>query len=182
MDRPREGGARLVDWFTHQPTCRAFKTRSCSRFFYFFIFFFSKKNICAIICIGGYILCLPYTGFFIYENTRNQISDGVFPQRQWLTKLSLFSCIGAVARNGFLKHRPSGPMLSISRNVRPSVRLFVRLSVRLSVCSLLRYRLNVFWPPLPEVGCPIFLEIRHPWGNVMERSGLRSEHFCLKVV
>ena len=29
----------------------------------------------------------------------------------------------------FSKHRPSGPMLSISRNVRPCVRLFVCLSV-----------------------------------------------------
>ena len=51
-----------------------------------------------------------------------------------------------------------------------------------SVCSLLRYRLNVFLPPFPEVGCPIFLEIRNPWGKVLERSGLRFEHFCLKVV
>ena len=78
----------------------------------------------------------------------------------------------------FSKHRPSGPMLSISRNVRP----FVCLSVCLSVCSLLRYRLTVFLPPLPEVGCPIFLEIRNPWGKVMERSGLIFEHFCLEVV
>ena len=69
-------------------------------------------------------------------------------------------------------------MLSISQNVRPSV----RLSVRLSVCSFLRYRVNVFLPPLPEVRCPLFLEIRNPWGKVMERSGLRLEHFCLKVV
>ena len=52
----------------------------------------------------------------------------------------------------FSKHRPSGPMLSISRNVC----LSVCPSVRLFVCSLLRYRLNVFLPPLPEVGCPIF--------------------------
>ena len=57
----------------------------------------------------------------------------------------------------FSKHRPAGPMLSISQ--------FVRLSVRVSVCSLLRYRLKVFLPPLPEVGCPIFLEIRNPWGG-----------------
>ena len=78
----------------------------------------------------------------------------------------------------FLKHRPSGPMLSISRNVR----LSVRLSVCLSVCSLLSYRLNVFLPPLPKVGCPIFLEIRNPWGKVMERNGLIFEHFCLKIV
>ena len=74
--------------------------------------------------------------------------------------------------------KASGPMLSISRNVCLSVRLFVRLSV----CSLLRYRLNVFVPPLPEVECPTFLEIRNPWGKVMERSGFRFERFCLKVV
>ena len=60
------------------------------------------------------------------------------------------------------------------RNVRLSVCLFV------PVCSLLRYRLNVFLPPLPKVGCPIFLEIRNPWGKVMERSGLRLEHFVWK--
>ena len=78
----------------------------------------------------------------------------------------------------FSKHRPSGPMLSISR----FVRLSVCPSVRLSVCSLLRYRLNVFFPPLPKVGCPIFLEIRNPWGKVMERSGLIFEHCCLKMV
>ena len=51
----------------------------------------------------------------------------------------------------FSKHRPSGPMLSISRNVR----LCVRLSVCLSVRSLLRYCLTVFLPPLPKVGCQI---------------------------
>ena len=58
----------------------------------------------------------------------------------------------------------------------------VCLSVRPCVCSLLRYRLNVFLPPLPIVGCPIFLEIRNPWGKVMERSGLRFKHFCCEVV
>ena len=74
----------------------------------------------------------------------------------------------------FSKHRPSGPMLSISQNV--------RVSVRVSVCSLLRYRLNIFLTPLPKVGCPKFLEIRNPWGKVIERSGLRFEIFCLEVV
>ena len=78
----------------------------------------------------------------------------------------------------FSKHRPSGPMFSISR----FVRLCVCLSVCLSVCSLLRYRLTVFLLPLPEVGCPIFLQIWNPWGEVMERSGLSYEHFCLKIV
>ena len=57
----------------------------------------------------------------------------------------------------------------------------VCVSVRLCVCSLLRYRLTVFLPPLLEVGCPLLLEIRNPWGKVMERSGLRYEHFCLKL-
>ena len=49
--------------------------------------------------------------------------------------------------------------------------------VCVSVCSLLRYSLNVFLPPLPKVGCPKLLEIWNPWGKVMERSGLRFKHF-----
>ena len=59
-------------------------------------------------------------------------------------------------------------MLSISRNV--------RVSVRVSICSLLRYRLHVFLPPPNEVICPKFLEIRNPRGKVMERSGLKFEN------
>ena len=39
----------------------------------------------------------------------------------------------------------------------------VCLCVCQSVCSLLRYRLNIFLPPFPEVGCPTFLEIWNPW-------------------
>ena len=33
-----------------------------------------------------------------------------------------------------------------------------------------------------RVGCPIFFEIRNPWGKVMERNGVTFEHFCLEVV
>jgi hypothetical protein len=55
-------------------------------------------------------------------------------------------------------------------------------SVRLSVWSLLRFCLNVFLPPLPKVRCPILLEIRNPWGKVMERSGIIFGHFSLEVV
>ena len=69
-------------------------------------------------------------------------------------------------------------MLSISQNVC----LSVCLSIRLSVCSLLRYRLTVFLPPLPEVGCQIFLEIRNPWGKEMGKSGPTFENFSLEVV
>ena len=54
--------------------------------------------------------------------------------------------------------------------------------VCLSECSLLKYSLNVFLPPLPEVGCPIFLEIRNALGKVMERSGLRFDNFCFEGV
>ena len=50
-------------------------------------------------------------------------------------------------------------------------------SVCLCVCSLLKYRLNVFLPPLPKVGCPIFLQIQNPWGK--KRSGLSREMLCL---
>ena len=38
-------------------------------------------------------------------------------------------------------------------------------------------RLTVFFPPLREVKCPNFLDLRNPWGKVMERSGLRFENF-----
>ena len=71
--------------------------------------------------------------------------------------------------NELSKHQPSGPMLGISQNV-----LFF-LSVH-----FLRYHLTVFLPPLPKIGCAIFLEIQNPWGKVMERSGLRFELFCLE--
>ena len=54
------------------------------------------------------------------------------------------------------------------------------MSVCLSVCSLLRYCLNLFLPPLPKDGCPIFIEIQNPWGKVMERSSLRFELFVWK--
>ena len=40
--------------------------------------------------------------------------------------------------------------------------------------------LNIFLPPLPKVGCQIFLEIWKPWGKVMERRGLIFDLFCLK--
>ena len=85
----------------------------------------------------------------------------------------------------FSNNWPSGPMLSLSQNV--------RLCVCPSNCPwqkyfmgpfqfLFRYRLNVFLPPVPKVRCPIFLGIRNSWGKVMERSGLRFEYFYLEVV
>ena len=75
-----------------------------------------------------------------------------------------------------------GPLGRCFLKVEMAVRLSVRLFVRLSVCSLLRYHLNVFFPPLPEVRCSKFLEIQNLWRKVIERNGLTFEHFCSKVV
>ena len=50
------------------------------------------------------------------------------------------------------------------------------------VCSLLRYRVNVFLPILSEVGCPKIVEMRNPWGTVVERIVLRFEDFCSQMV
>ena len=95
------------------------------------------------------------------------------PTRCLPNPVSLLICFCYLKHVGFSKHWPSGPMLSLSQNVPMSVCLFV--------CSLLRYRLTVFLPPLPKVGCLIFW-IWNPWGKVMERSGLRFEIFSLEVV
>ena len=55
--------------------------------------------------------------------------------------------------------------------------------VRPSVCLFtFEVPFNGLLPPLPEVGCQIFLEIWNPWGKVMERSGLTFEHFSLEEV
>ena len=68
---------------------------------------------------------------------------------------------------------PSGQIFSISQNDCPCDCPYVRPSV----CSLLRYRLNAYLPPLPEDGCPKCLEIQNPLGKEKERSGLRFENF-----
>ena len=70
----------------------------------------------------------------------------------------------------FSSNWPTGPIRSSSRDVR----LF---DVPFHVLDLRPILL-----PFPEVECPKFLEIRNPWGKVLERSGLRIEHFCWEVV
>ena len=55
----------------------------------------------------------------------------------------------------------------------------VCLSVCVSVCLFtFEVPLKRLFAPLPEVGGQTFLEIRNPWGKVMERSGRRFEYFC----
>ena len=56
-------------------------------------------------------------------------------------------------------------------------RLDPGLTIVICVCLIMRYRLNVFLPPLPEDGGPKCLEIRNPWGKIMEISGLTFENF-----
>ena len=108
------------------------------------------------------------------------MTHGMLGELDFLSKFQLPSYygLGMNMLRRFSKYRLSGPMLSIGRNVHMCVCLFLCLFV----CSLLRYRLNVFLPPFPEVGCQSFLELRNPWGKVMERSGLTFEQFCLEVV
>ena len=72
----------------------------------------------------------------------------------------------------FLSNPPTGPIRSSSRDVRVSVCLF----------DVMWYILMPILPPFSEVRCPKILEIRNPWGKVLERNGLRIEYFCWEVV
>ena len=69
-------------------------------------------------------------------------------------------------------------MLSRSPNVHMSVCLCVCMCVNLFTFEVPFKRI---FAPLSEVGCPIFLEIQNPLGKIMERSGLRFEHFSLEI-
>ena len=107
-------------------------------------------------CIVKNHILWQYEGTFVFFLTSGE--HAFF----WMLKLNNKTCCQ------FSKHRPSGPMFSISQ--------FVHMCVCVCVClfvHFLRYRLNVFLSPLPEVGCPNFLEIRNPWG---------FELFSLEVV
>ena len=67
-------------------------------------------------------------------------------------------------------------MLSISQNV--------RLSVRLSVCVFtfeVQFK-RLFAPTSQGRMSNIFRDSGNPWGIVMERNGLTFEYFCLKLV
>ena len=76
----------------------------------------------------------------------------------------------------FSKHRPSGPMLSISR----FVHMCVCLCVWIFWYRCFSLRLTVFLPPLLEVKCPNYLNFRNPLGKVMKRNCLRFETFACK--
>ena len=114
------------------------------------------------------------------KGTKEQQSKGTKEQRNKGTKKQKVHPIGSgITRSPGLVFKASALWADAFYNLKCP---YACPSVRLSVCLLLRYRLNVFLPPLPKVGCPIFLEIQNPWGKVMERGGLRFEHFCLIMV
>ena len=74
----------------------------------------------------------------------------------------------------FSSNRPTGLIRACSIDVR---------LLLLFVCPLFMYYiLRPILPPLPNVGCPKILEIPNPWGKVLERCGLRIEHFCWDMV
>ena len=108
--------------------------------------------VCLVLCRHCAIFSMKCYSAKLYmhksRNTNIQVGTSFSNIQTW-TVIVIFS-----------KLRPSGLMLSISQNV--------RLSVCLCVCSLLRYRFNVFLPLLLKVRCPIFLEIRNPWGKVLK--------------
>ena len=76
----------------------------------------------------------------------------------------------------FFKHRPSGPMLSMSQNVLMFVCVFVCLSIR----HIFSLHFTVFLRPLPEVQCPNFLNIPIFFEKVRERSGPDLKAFAQK--
>ena len=41
---------------------------------------------------------------------------------------------------------------------------------------------EAYFAPTSRSRMSKILEIRNPWGKVLERTGLRIEHFCLEVV
>ena len=67
---------------------------------------------------------------------------------------------------GQFSHRVIRVAMSVCLSA-PSEALSVNrcVFVCVSVCSLLRYRFNVFLPPLPKVGYPKILELRNPLGK-----------------
>ena len=83
----------------------------------------------------------------------------------------LISSIGKIKRVEFSSNRPTGPIQSSSCKVCFCV-----------VCVFVPFSCTRFWCLFPEVGCPKSLEIQNLLGKVLERSGLRIEHFCWEVV
>ena len=97
-----------------------------------------SPNVSALLTIRGCLIFRDKCGFFRFcllsKTSYFYLSCRMVGASTPLIKEFIYQC------KRFSKHRPSGPMLSIS----PNVRLSVRPSVCPSVSSLFRYRLNIF--------------------------------------
>ena len=98
---------------------------------------------------------------------------GNFEMLSRLNELDLCGLFKASALWADAFYKSKGPSVRLS--VCPSVCLFVHVFT-------FEVPFKRFFSPTSKVGCPIFLEIRSPWGKVIKRSGLTYEHFCLKIV
>ena len=92
---------------------------------------------------------------------------------------SIWHILHAVQPPPFSKHRPSGTMLSIGRNVRLRVRLSVCPSVHVFTFQVPFERL---FAPTSQSRMSKTVRDSESLGRVVERSGLRFEHFCSKMV
>ena len=121
-------------------------------------------SVCLFVCL--FTFEVPFNGLFA-PTSRSRMSN-IFRDSESLGKSDgkKWSQIWTLLFQNCLK------------SLRKKKKFSSLFSVFFGFCSFL----TVFLPPLPEVGCPIFLGIQNPWGKVMERSGLRYEHFCLKIV
>ena len=160
-------------------------------------------RLCVRVCVCLFTFEVPFNGLFVPTSQsrmsnifRDLESLGKSNGKKWSQiwtflfenflksprqrKVFFFTFFGLLRFSVFFNGLCAPPSQSRISNIFRDLE-FSGKSFFLSLFSLLKYRLTVFLPPLPKVRCPIFLKIRNPWGKVMERSGLRYEHFCLKL-
>ena len=119
-------------------------------------------SICVCVCV--FTFEVPFNGLFA-PTSRSPMSK-LYRYSESLTK-----------SNGKKWSQIWNFLLEIVYNCHGKKKFF--MDFFLLICSL---RLTVLLPPLPKVQCPKFLDIWNPWGKLMERSGLKFEHFASKIV
>ena len=101
-----------------------------------------SQNVCMFVCLS---VCHTFSlrlTFFL----------PILPEVQWSNFLDIQNPWGKELKRKGLKFE-----LFCCRDKNFFKRFFF-------LCSL---RLNIFWPPIPKVQCPNFLDIQNSWGKVM---------------